>query len=434
MSAADTLTTLNGLTKERYAPNVVNVVPDQDKVLKMTKFSMKDRIGAHYNQPVILSNEQGITFGNSSSTLPLSLNNSVAMTMQNAQLQSMFFALRGQIGVDAIIRTASKDQAIEDALELLITNMVESETAYIESELLYGMMGIGSTGTAAFTNNSATSETVPVQDMAAGLFSGKEQATIQFYNSTSLVSSGSDSVFTITGVSYNATTPSSSTITVSGSSTGITALNALSGTNLTIYWNGAFGIEFPGIAAVCNAGTSPITTLYGITCATYSLWNGNAFSCNSAPLTFGKVQEGVGVAVAKGLMGKAHLLVSPPTWANLLNDQAGLRRYTGDSSAKFSNGAEEIEFSSSNGTLVIVPHPYVKTNQAHLVPDLATKWKRIGSVELAFNPGVEDPDKYFVMLQNSLGYETRLVSDTSLFIETAPARCVQFSSITNTTN
>lgn len=430
MAAADTLTTLNGLTKERYASGVVNVVPDQDKVLKMTKFSMKDRIGAHYNQPVILSNEQGITFGNSSSTLPLSLNNSVAMTMQNAQLQSMFFALRGQIGVDAIIRTASKDQAIEDALELLVTNMVESETSYIESELLYGSVGIGSTGTAAFTANSGVLETVPVQDMAAGLWSGKENATIQFYNGASLVSSGSDSVFTIVLISYNATTPSSSTIQVSGSATGCTALHALTGTNLTIYWNGAYGIEFPGIAAVAsNTGN-----LYGISGTTYSLWAGNTFTCNSAPLTFGKVQEGVGVAVAKGLMGKAHLLVSPPTWANLLNDQAGLRRYTGEGSAKFSNGAEEIEYSSSNGTLVIVPHPYVKTNQAHLVPDLGTRWKRIGSVELAFNPGVEDPDKYFVMLQNSLGYETRLVSDTSLFIETAPARCVQFSAITNTTN
>lgn len=430
MAAADTLTTLNGLTKERYASGVVNVVPDQDKVLKMTKFSQKDRIGAHYNQPVILSNEQGITFGNSSSTLPLSLNNSVAMTMQNAQLQSMFFALRGQIGVDAIIRTASKDQAIEDALELLVTNMVESETAYIESELLYGSVGMGSTGTASFTNTSGTVTIVPVQDMAAGLFSGKENATIQFYNNTSLVSSGTDSVFTITAVSYNATTPSSSTITVTGSSGGTTTLQGLSGTNLTIYWNGAYGIEFPGIAAVASNSGS----LYGILGSTYSLWAGNSFSCNSAPLTFGKVQEGVGVAVAKGLMGKAHLLVSPPTWANLLNDQAGLRRYTGDGSAKFSNGAEEIEYSSSNGPLVIVPHPYVKTNQAHLVPDLATRWKRIGSVELAFNPGVEDPDKYFVMLQNSLGYETRLVSDTSLFIETAPARCVQFTSIVNTTN
>lgn len=430
MSAADTLTTLNGLTKERYADSVVNVVPAFAKVLKMSKFSKKDRIGAHYNQPVILSNEQGITFGNSSSTLPLSLNSSVAMTMQNAQLQSMFFALRGQIGVDAIIRTASKDQAVEDALELLITNMVESETGYIESELLYGSAGMGSTGTAAFTNNSATSETVPVQDMAAGLFAGKENATINFYNGASLVSSAADAIFTISAVSYNATTPASSTITVTGTATGVTALNALSGTNLTIYWAGAKGVEFPGLAAVAsNAGT-----LYGIDSTVYSLWAGNLFDCNNAPLTFGKVQEGVAVAVAKGLMEKAHLFVSPPTWANLLNDQAGLRRYTGDSAARLSNGAEEIEFMSSNGPLVIVPHGYVKTNQAHLVPDLEKRWKRIGSVELAFNPGVEDPDKYFVMLQNSLGYETRLVSDTSLFIETAPARCVQFKNITNTTN
>lgn len=433
MAAADTLTTLNGLVKNRYADSVVNVVPNFAKILKMTKFSKKDRLGNTYNQPVILSNEQGITFGNSSSTLPLALNSSIAMTMQNASLSSEFFALRGQIGVDAIIRTSSKDQAIEDALELLVTNMVESMSEYIESVLLYGTVGLGSTGTVAFVNNSATSETVTVQDFAPGLWAGKEGAQVNFYNGASLVSSGTDSVFTITGVSYNATTPASSTMTVSGSATGITALNALSGTNLKIYWNGvggAAGCEFPGIAAVAaNTGT-----LYGVNAANYSLWNGTSFSCNSAPLTFGKLQEAIAVAVSKGLNEKAHVLVSPVTWANLLNDQAGLRRYTGSTEAKFQNGAEELSYFSSNGELVIVPHAMIKPTEAYIVPDLEKRWKRIGSVELAFNPGVEDPEKYFVMLQNSLGYETRLVSDTSLFLETAPARCVYLNSIVNTTN
>jgi hypothetical protein len=430
MAAADTLSTLNGLVKNRYADSVVNVVPNFAKILKMTKFSKKDRLGNTYNQPVILSNEQGITFGNSNSTLPLALNNSVAMTMQNASLSSMFFALRGQIGVDAIIRTSSKDQAIEDALELLVTNMVESMAEYIESELLYGSVGLGSTGTAAFTANTATTETVTVQDFAPGLWAGKEGAQIQFYNGVTLISTGADSVFTITVVTYSATSPASSTIKVTGTSTGCTALNTASGTNLTIFWNGAFGVEFPGIAAVAsNSGT-----LYGVSGAAYSLWNGTTFSCNSAPLTFGKLQEAIAVAVSKGLNEKAHVLVSPITWANLLNDQAGLRRYTGSDEAKFKNGAEELEYSSSNGPLVIVPHAMIKPTEAYIVPDLEKRWKRIGSVELAFNPGVEDPEKYFVMLQNSLGYETRLVSDTSLFLETAPARCVYLNNITNTTN
>lgn len=430
MAATDTLTTLNGLTKARYADSVVNVVPNFAKVLKRTNFSKKDRLGSSYNQPVILSNEQGITFGNSSSTLPLSLNNSIAMTMENASLSSEFFALRGQIGVDAIIRTASKDQAIEDALELLVTNMVESMSSYVESALLYGTIGIGSTGTAAFVNTSGTITVVPVQDMAPGLFSGKEGAQVNFYNGSSLVSSGADAVFTITTVTYNATTPASSTLKVTGTSTGTTALQALTGTNLTIFWNGAKTVEFPGIAAVAsNAGT-----LYGVSAATYSLWGGNTFACGSGPLTFGKMQEGNAVAVSKGLNEDADLLVSPQTWANLLNDQAGLRRYTGSSEAKFKNGAQEIEYQSSNGILTIIPHGYVKPTEAYLVPSLSKRWKRIGSVEMAFNPGVEDPEKYFVMLQNSLGYETRLVSDTSLFLETAPARCVYFSGILNTTN
>ncbi len=429
MAAADTLATLNGLTKNRYADTVVNVVPNFAKVMKMTKFSKKDRLGNTYNQPVILSNEQGITMGNSSSTLPLSLNNSIAMTMQNASLSSEFFALRGQIGVDAIIRTGSKDQAIEDALELLITNMVESMTAYIEATLIYGTVGIGSTGTASFTNTSGTVTIVPVQDMAPGLWSGKENMQINFYNGASLVSSGSDAIFTVTTISYNATTPASSTLTVTGTSTGTTALQALTGTNLTIFFAGAKGVEFNGIASIAqNTGT-----LFGINAANYSLWNGTSFPANSAPLTFGKLQEAIAVAVSKGLNEDADVLVSPVTWANLLNDQAGLRRYTGGD-ASFKNGAEEIEYQSSNGKLTIIPHGYVKPTEAFVVPDLGRRWKRIGSVELAFNPGVEDPEKYFVMLQNSLGYETRLVSDTSLFIETAPARCVWINGILNTTN
>lgn len=430
MSATDTLTTLNGLVKNKYADQVVNVVPNFAKVFKRTKFSKKDRLGNTYNQPVILSNEQGITFGNSSSTLPLSLNNSVAMTMQNASLSSEFFALRGQIGVDAIIRTSSKDQAVEDALELLVTNMQESMVAYIESTLLYGTKGLATTGTAAFTNNSATSETTPVVDMAPGLWSGKEGAIVNFYDSVTLVSTGADALFTISGVTYNATTPTSSTITVTGTATGITALHAKSGTNLTVYWAGAKTVEFPGIAAVAsNSGT-----LYGVDATLYSLWNGTNFSCGSGALTFGKLQEATAIAVSKGLNDDADVLVSPQTWANLLNDQAGLRRYTGSDSAAFKNGASEIEYQSSNGKLTIIPHGYVKPTEAYIVPSLENMWKRIGSVELAFNPGVEDPEKYFVMLQNSLGYETRLVSDTSLFLETAPARCVYLSSIVNTVN
>lgn len=424
MAAENTLTTLNGLTKAKYADSVINVVPDFAKVLKRTKYSKKDRIGASYNQPVILSNEQGITFGNSSSTLPLSLNAAVAMTMQNATLSSMFFALRGQIGVDAIIRTQSKDQAVEDALDLLVTNMVESESGYIESELLYGSAGIGATGTGAFTSVDGTTETIPLPDMAPGMFAGKEGAKLSIYNSTSAVGTGA---FTISRV--DTATPA---LTVTAAGADITALHALTGTNLTLYWYGAYGVEFPGIEAVAgNTGT-----LYGVSGALvggYSLWRGNTFSSGSGALTFGKLQEAVAVAVGKGLSEDADVLVSPQTWSNLLNDQAGLRRYTGSENV-MKNGAEELEYTSSNGKLTIIPHGYIKPNKAFIVPSLSKRWKRIGSVELAFNPGVEDPDKYFVMLASSLGYETRLVSDTSLFLETAPARCVLINNITNTTN
>jgi hypothetical protein len=425
MAATDTLTTLNGITKARYADSVINVVPSFAKILKMTKFSKRDRLGSTYNQPVILSNQQGITFGNASGTLPLSLNASVAMNMQNASIASTFFALRGQIGVDAIIRTASKDQGVEDALELFISNMVESESSYIESLLLYGQSGLAKVATTpAFTATSGTVTVVPIADMAPGLWSGKEGAKINFYNSGSLVSSSTDAIFTITAVDVI-----NSTLTVTGTSGGTTTLQALTGTALDIFWVGAYAVEFAGLQYTAgNTGS-----LYGISAASYSLWGGSTFSAGSGALTFGELQEAVALAVGRGLNQDADVLVSPATWANLLNDQAGLRRYTGSDTA-MKNGAGELEFESSNGKLTIIPHGYMKPTMAIIVPDLEKSWKRIGSTELAFNPGVEDPDKYFVMIQDALGYETRLVSDTALFLESAPARCCLITGISNTTN
>ena len=423
--SSDTLTTLNGLTKEKYGDSVINVVPSFAKILKMTKFSQRDKIGAHYNQPVILSNQQGITFGNSSSTLPLSLNASIAMTMANAQISSTFFALRGQIGVDAIVRSASQDQAVEDALELFISNMVESESSYIESVLMYGGSGLAKAATTpAFTVTDTITTVVPLADMAPGLWSGKEGAKVNFYNSTALVSSGADAIFTISLVDVV-----NKTLTVVGTTGGTTTLQALTGTALDVYWIGAYGVEFKGLQYTCgNTGS-----LYGISAATYSLWAGSAFDAGSGALTFGKLQEAIALAVGRGLNQDADVIVSPQTWANLLNDQAGLRRYTGSDTA-MKNGAGELEFESSNGKLTIIPHGYMKPTMAFIVPDLGKSWKRIGSTELAFNPGVKNPDEYFVIIQDALGYETRLVSDTALFLETAPARCCLISNISNTTN
>jgi len=426
MASQDTYSTLNGLFKSRYSKMVDVVVPDNAPLFSRIKFSPKEKLGSTFNVPTLLSGEQGLTVGNTTSTLPLSLNNSVAINMQNASIASEFFLLRAQFGLEALTRSASTEQAVEEFFDILTKNMYNQMARFIEITSLYGGSGIGSTGTIAFSNTSSTTTTITVQDFAPGIFAvGAEGMQIQFYNGTSLVSSGADSVFSVTTVTPSTSNYAQGNLLVTGTTTGTTALQGLSGTNLTIYLNGAYGVEFSGIDQIAsNTGT-----LWGINAANYSAWNGVQYSASSKALTFGKLQTAVNVAVGRGLVEDAVVVTSPLTYGNLVSGEAANRRYIEDSGKEFVNGAENITFWSSNGKLEIQVHSYCKPNLSYIVP--IKRLKRIGSVEMAWNYGMPDPENYLFPLASSMGYETRLFSDTALFAETAPCRFVQINNIVN---
>jgi hypothetical protein len=429
MANADTYTTLNGLFKNRYSKMVDVVVPDNAPLFSRIKFAPKDKLGATYNIPTLLSGEQGLTVGNTTSTLPLALNNSVPINMQNASLNSEFFLLRAQFGLESLTRSASTEQAVEEFFDILTKNMFNQMARFIEITTLYGgsSTGIGQTDSGTvFTDTSSTVTIVTIKDFAPGIWAvGAEGLQIQFYNGSSLVSTGADSVFSVTSVLPSTSNYAQGAITVTGTSTGTTALQALTGTTLTVVLNGAYGVEFNGIDSIAsNTGI-----LWGINAASYSAWNGVQYSAASKALTFGKLQQAVNLAVGRGLVEDAVVLTSPLTYGNLVSGEAANRRYVEDSGKEFVNGAENITFWSSNGKLEIQVHSYCKPNLSYIVP--IKRLKRIGSVEMAWNYGMPDPENYLFPLASSMGYETRLFSDTALFAETAPCRFVQVNSIVN---
>ena len=58
---------LDGLFKEIYADKIINLIPDTAKLVKRIPFVSADKEnGNNYNQPVVLSNEHGMSFGSSS--------------------------------------------------------------------------------------------------------------------------------------------------------------------------------------------------------------------------------------------------------------------------------------------------------------------------------------------------------------------------------
>jgi hypothetical protein len=293
----------------------------------------------------------------------------------------------------------------------------------LEISCLYG--GLGGVGEAdSSVNASATSTVVllTVASWASGIWAGMEGAQIQFYTvaGDALVSSGADAVFTISAVD-----DANYKLTVTGTATGITALDSALGTgNSYIYFNGAHGNEMSGLNAILvNAGS-----LFNIDASVYTLWKSQTYSASSAALTLGKILSATSLAVQRGLNEKASVLVNPQTWSNLVTDLAAFRKF--DSSykpSKAENGWENVTFYSQNGELEIISHNCVKKGEAFIVP--IKKIKRLGAQDVSFKtPGRED--EIFLHLPSNAGFELRLYTDQAIFLET-PARAVKITGIVN---
>ena len=414
---------LSGLFKEAYASDIQNLVPEVAKVLKMVPFVSRDKeTGNLYHQPVVLSQEHGITYA-SPSDGAFVLEAAVAMNMGDAQLQGSQMLLRTALSYDAAAKASNSKKAFVKATDLIVDNMLESMSKRVEIALLYGGSGLADIAVGGFdeTAPSATTATFVVTEasFAAGIWSGLENAKIEFYNGSSNANSDSDKNIKITAIDID-----TRTITVEGSANAIEDINDISASNaLKVFFKGAYGKEMAGLdKIITNAGL-----LFNINAANYALWKGNSVSTTGS-LTMGKVLKAVSKAVARGLNEDVVVLVNPDTWADLASDLAAIRMYDSSySSKKAENGSESICYYGQNGKIDIVSHNCIKASEALIFP--VKRVKRIGAQEISFEtPGRSD--EIFLHLPDSAGFELRVYCDQAIFVET-PARCVKISGFTN---
>ncbi len=205
-----------------------------------------------------------------------------------------------------------------------------------------------------------------------------------------------------------------------------TDLSAVIATDRIVF-AGSFGNEMVGLRQICAAGTaSGPASLYGISSAAYTMWQGNVFGVGSVNLTLKKIYDGLVPAVGKGLMEDVVVLVSPATFASLANDEASLRRYTTKVS-KGDRGVDGIDFVGANGKIEVMIHPMVREAEAMAFP--VKRAERIGASDLSFKTPGNNGDM-FLQLQDQTGYEARLYSEQSIFLP-SPAKCVLYTGITN---
>lgn len=429
---------LSGLFKEAYGDSIENLVPEVARLVKIVKFVQRDKeLGNKYHQPVIVASEQGVTYAAADSGA-FDLDDSVAMTMQDAQVQGSQMLLRSAISYDSAARASNSKKAFVKGTELLVENMMESATKRLEISMLHGQAGIGYVANTGFANSGATAAvTIDANTWATGIWSGIEGAKLVFYtDSSDTISAGtnldgnsdSDKNITVTSVNVD-----SRVVSVSGSTAAMTALRAANQTKpLRIYFKTSVSGTGTTFAHQDMAGLKKQLTnsgtLFNINASTYNLWKGNYSSNGGTALTIAKLLSAVSKAVQRGLNEKVHCFVNPDTWANLMTDLAALRRFDGSyNSKKAENGAESICFYAQNGEIEIVSHNVVKRGECFVVP--SDRLRRIGARDLSFKtPGRED--EIFLHLQSKAGFELRLYSDQTLFLET-PARAVYIDGIIN---
>lgn len=359
-------------------------------------------------QPVILGMEHGVTFASSDEDA-FNLNPPVAGQVKDAQVRGNPVVMRSLLGYVAASRAALGGQkAFMDATKFLVANMLRSMAKKLEIEMLYGQMGYATVSVA-----SGTDITITTAEWAPGIWAGAEGMPIEIRNAAGSTSRGE---FKVSSVNMDTRVV---TLTSSASAAGVIATDV-------IWHKGAYGNEFPGIHAILTA----TGTLFNIDTAQFNLFKGNTYSAASGALSFSKLNLAASRAVEKGLDGKLLALVNPRAWANMLSDQAALRKYDSSySSAKAENGSKAILFHSQNGEIEIEPSIYVKEGFAYLLS--LDDWSRVGSTDMTFKrPG--QGEEFFRDVENSAAYELRLYSDQALFCS-APGRNVLINNIVNST-
>jgi len=406
---AGTVGTLNGMFKETYADKLGELIPDGVKLMNRIKFMSKDKQpGNLYHQPVILGMEHGVTFASSDEDA-FNLNPPVAGQIKDAQIKGNPVVLRSLLGYVAASRAAlGGSKAFMDATKFLVANMLRSMSKKLEIEMLYGQYGYGTVGSGGGT----ATLTITTAEWAPGIWAGSEGMPIEIRDTTGATVRGQTVVSSVNMANRTVTTQN----IIPGVTTG------------DVIWHlGAYGNEFPGIHQILTQTTG---TLFNINVATFNLFQGNSYDAQSGALSFSKLNLAAARAIEKGQDGRVLALVNVRGWANMLSDQAALRKYDSSySSKKAENGSESLVFHSQNGEIEIVPSIYVKEGYAYLLSE--EDWFRVGSTDMTFKrPG--QGEEFFRDVENSAAYELRLYSDQAVFCM-APGRNTLMINVVNST-
>ena len=400
MAGENTVDTLNGFFKEIYSDSLENLIPEDVQLSKDIDFSMPaERLGLQYNQPVTLTAEHGVTYGGTEGEA-FTYNAPINGITKNAQVKGAEMVLRGQVSLGAISRSGDDAKSFGRATKHVMKNLINSAYKKHEIQCFYGGKGLCILDGAPVGNVF----TILDEEFAPAIWVGSEGMKLSFYSSAGALR-GSASVV---AVDLDAKTVEVDTMPAGVVDTDV------------VYEFGAKDKEFIGIHKMLTEAS----TIFGIS-NTYSLWKGNEYDVQNAPLSYAKISKAIAAAVAKGVSGKLTLYVNPKSWSDLLTEQTAQRTFHEGGMSEYSNGAESIMFYSQNGKIEIKSSTFVKEGFAYAL-DLDC-FQRVGSRDISFEvPGKKG--QYVEFLESSNAIQLLAYCDTALFCE-ALGRNIVFKNI-----
>ncbi len=394
----ETTSTLNGYFKTRWADRAEDLTPDFNDFADAMPFKSRPKLGKDFQFPARVKRAQGFTFASGGDLFDL--NDAVAGLMQNATATQTTYVMRERISYDAAAQATSGEDAFGDAFDEIIRDMLNSMGFHRELFLLYGQKAIGLTAEAG---SSATSHTYTLStaSSAIGLWLQFDGAPVDVYDPTLVTQRNSNGALTV----------SAPTLTSDGQTVEIT-LTGAAADNLAVQsgdaivprgWVSGSGIGVKKIAE--NTGS-----LYGISASSYPLWKANTLSAGSAEATMLLLTRAAAIQVQRsGRKGKKlKAYCSFPTWNDLNNNHAALRRFAQSTKSGLDLGAmESITYYGPGVAIDLQPSALVWNSEIYMA-----EWDsihRMGTSDITFSLPGSSPEnpKFFHEIAGKAGYEIR---------------------------
>ena len=418
-NAPNTVDTLNGLFKTQYAPDLNDLIPQHAILQQKIQYVPADKQnGAFYAVPTVLRQSQGVTYLGDSGNVA-DLNDAINALMREAQVRGSELNLRGQLSYKALSQASTAGaRAFKKASSWLVEDMANSMFTRLELSTLHGQVGLGKVESKTIISGSVVEVIVSEETWATGIWVALESALFELWDGDA----SRDLVLQLSKVT--STTRALQFTFVEGTGT-FGSIDA----GDDIFAKGAkTNSGYAEMAGLFKQYSTVSGELFNIqNRQNYSLLQGNVAS-GIGEISSAKIVEACSLAVDKGLMTDAIVLVGTKTFADLNAENMGLRMFDSSySPAKAENGSKELSYDHINGKLSVVCHPFVKGGQALIMDPKDALF--VGSSKPTFEiPGM--PDRFFRLVEGKNAVELQNYCDLAVFAH-KPGQGVVLTGITH---